>query len=66
VQSGAGKFSIAAKQTAAARVEVGLPASIDGAKKTEPQEITVHAESGGRSIGDVKLRVGLRKRTLPQ
>jgi LmbE family N-acetylglucosaminyl deacetylase len=66
VQSGAGKFSIAAKQTAAARLEVGLPASIDGAKKNEPQEITVHAESGGRSIGDVKLHVELRKRTLPQ
>ena len=66
VQSGAGKFSIGAKQTAAARLEVGLPASIDGAKKNEPQEITVHAESGGRSIGDVKLRVELRKRALPQ
>jgi LmbE family N-acetylglucosaminyl deacetylase len=66
IQTGAGKFSIGAKQTAAARMEVGLPATIDGAKKNEPQEITVHAESGGRSIGDVKLRVELRKRALPQ
>jgi LmbE family N-acetylglucosaminyl deacetylase len=66
VQSGAGKFSIAAKQTAAARLEVTLPVNIDKGKKNEPQEITVHAESGGRSIGDVKLRVELRKRTLPQ
>jgi hypothetical protein len=66
VQSGTGKFSIASKQTAAARVEVGLPASLDSAKKNEPQEITVHAESGGRSIGDVKLRVELRNRALPQ
>jgi LmbE family N-acetylglucosaminyl deacetylase len=66
VQSGAGKFSIAAKQTAAARMEVILPVSIDAAKKNEPQEITVKAESGGRSIGDVKLRVELRKRALPQ
>jgi LmbE family N-acetylglucosaminyl deacetylase len=66
VQSGAGKFSIAAKQTAAARMEVSLPAAIDGAKKNEPQEITVHAELGGHSIGDVKMRVELRKRTLPQ
>src|ERR1700730_16499528 len=66
MQSGAGKFSIGAKQTAAARMEVGLPATIDGAKKNEPQEISVHAESGGHSIGDVKLRVELRKRALPQ
>jgi len=66
VQSGEGKFSIGAKQTAAARLEVGLPATIDGTKKNDPQEITVHAKSGGRSIGDVKLRVELRKRTLPQ
>ena len=61
-----GQFSIAAKQTAAARLEVGLPATTDGANKNGLQEITVHAESGGRSIGDVKLRVELRKRALPQ
>ncbi|HEX3544352.1 MAG TPA: PIG-L family deacetylase, partial [Candidatus Acidoferrum sp.] len=67
VQSGIGKFSIAGKQTAASRIEVGLPATIDAAKKNEQQEIiTVHAESGGHSIGDVKLRVQLRKRALPQ
>jgi LmbE family N-acetylglucosaminyl deacetylase len=66
VQSGEGKFSIGAKQTAAARIEVGLPASADGDKKNEPHEITVHAKSGGRSIGDVRLRVELRKRALPE
>ena len=47
-------------------MEVALPASTDGAKKNELQEITVHAESGGHSIGDVKLRVELRKRSLPE
>jgi LmbE family N-acetylglucosaminyl deacetylase len=66
LQSGTGKFSIAAKQTAAARLEVSLPAITDGVNKNGLQEITVHAESGGRSIGDVKLRVELRKRALPQ
>jgi hypothetical protein len=67
VQGGIGKFSTAAKQTAASRVEVSLPATIDSAKRNEMQEIiTVHAESGGHSIGDVKLRVQLRKRALPQ
>jgi LmbE family N-acetylglucosaminyl deacetylase len=66
VQSGTGEFSVAAKQTAAARVEVALPGTTEGAKKNESQEITVHAESGGHSIGDVRLRVELRKRSLPQ
>jgi len=64
LQSGAGKFSIGAKQTAAARVEVSLPA--EAGKKNELQEVAVRAESGGKSIGVVKLRVELRKRALPQ
>jgi LmbE family N-acetylglucosaminyl deacetylase len=64
VQSGAGKFSIGTKQTAAARVEVNLPA--EAGKNNELHEITVRAESGGKSIGIVKLRVELRKRALPQ
>ena len=66
-QSGTGKFTVAAKQVAAARIEVNLPTQAEnGTKKTEPQEISVHAESNGQSIGAVKLRVELRKRTLPQ
>ena len=64
VQSGAGKFSIGAKQTAAARVEVSLPA--ETGKKNELLEVAVRAESDGKSIGVVKLRVELRKRALPQ
>src|SRR5450631_208462 len=51
VQSGAGKFSIGAKETAAARVEVSLPA--EAGKKNELQEVTVRGESGGKSIGVV-------------
>jgi hypothetical protein len=52
---------------AAARVEVNLPALAENdAKKTGPQEITVHAEANGQSIGEIKLRVELRKRALPQ
>jgi LmbE family N-acetylglucosaminyl deacetylase len=35
-------------------------------KKTTPQEVTVHGESNGKSIGDVKLRVLLRKSALPE
>jgi hypothetical protein len=66
-QSGTGKFKVAAKQVAAARIEVSLPALAEAtAKKPEPQEISVHAESNGQSIGEIKLRVELRKRALPQ
>jgi LmbE family N-acetylglucosaminyl deacetylase len=66
-QSGTGKFTVAAKQVAAARIEVNLPAPAEnGAKKPEPQEISVHAESNGQSVGEIKLRVELRKRALPQ
>ena len=67
LQSGAGKFTVAAKQVAAARIEVMLPAVPETeTKKPEPQEITVHADSNGQSIGEIKLRVELRKRALPQ
>ncbi len=66
-QSGTGKFTVAAKQVAATRVEVNLPARTENeAKNTKPGEITVHAESEGQSIGEIKLRVELRTRALPQ
>lgn len=66
-QSGTGKFSVAAKQVAAGRIEVSLPAIAENApKKTEPQEVAVRAEANGQTIGEVKLRVELRKHGLPQ
>ncbi len=67
IQSGTGKFTVGAKQVAAARIEVNLPAPAENAgKKPELQEVSVHAESNGQSIGEIKLRVELRKRALPQ
>ena len=66
-QDGTGKFTVAAKQVAATRIEITLPALAEnGSKKLEPQEISVHADSNGQSIGEIKLRVELRKRALPQ
>ncbi len=66
-QDGTGKFTAAAKQVAATRIEITLPALAEnGAKKLEPQEISVHADSNGHSVGEIKLRVELRKRALPQ
>src|SRR5438477_6252044 len=67
VQAGTGKFTVAAKQPAATRIEILLPAVAETeTKKPEPQEISVHAESNGQSIGEIRLRVELRKRALPQ
>jgi len=67
LQSGTGKFTLSAKQVAAARIEIMLPAFPETeTKNPEPQEISVHAESNGQSIGEIKLRVELRKRALPQ
>jgi LmbE family N-acetylglucosaminyl deacetylase len=67
LQGGAGKFTLAAKQWAAGRIEIALPALAEAGKsKEEAREVTVRAESGGQSVGVVKLRVELRKRALPE
>jgi LmbE family N-acetylglucosaminyl deacetylase len=64
---GAGKFVVAAKQVAAARVEIDLPALEEAAHgKQESREVTVRGESNGQNVGIVKLRVELRKRALPE
>jgi len=67
VESGDGKFLVAAKQVVAARVEISLPALNDGnATKQDAQEVAVHGAANGKSIGTVKLRVELRKKALPE
>jgi len=67
VQSGGGKFRVAAKQIGSARVEINLPPLAENAPRNqEAREITVRAETKGQSIGVVKLRVEPRKRALPE
>jgi LmbE family N-acetylglucosaminyl deacetylase len=67
MQTGEGKFQLAAKQVATPRIEIALPALGDTAKGNQgPQEVTVRAESNGQSIGGAKLRVELRKTALPE
>jgi LmbE family N-acetylglucosaminyl deacetylase len=67
VQSGTGKYEVPADYTAAARYEVNLPEISPGDQgKQELQDVTVHAESGGRPVGTVRLRVKLRTRALPE
>lgn len=64
-QSGTGKMSIAARQVGATRIEIRLPLLTENAKP-QLQEVTVRGESNGQPAGDVKLRVELRKRALPE
>jgi hypothetical protein len=46
---------------------VKLPMMSDAAgAKPQLQEVTVHAEANGQTIGEVKIRVELRKRALPE
>ena len=67
LQSGAGKFTIGAKQTNSTRVEINLPAVPEKSSgKPELQEVTIRAESNGQPIGAAKLRVELRPRALPE
>jgi hypothetical protein len=67
VANGTGKFVVASKQTAPARIEINLPLLADAKKtKEDAREVTVRAESNGVSVGVVKLRVELRKRALPE
>ena len=67
LQTDALKFVVGAKQTGATRLEINLPALSDPAPKNPvPAEISVHAEVHGQSVGDVKIRVELRKKALPE
>ena len=67
VVSGQGEFELPAESSTALRVEIETPAlSAEELRKTVPQEVTVHAEADGKSIGNVKLRVLLRANALPQ
>lgn len=67
LQTGTLKFVVGAKQMGAARIEVNLPTlSEPPPKNSEAQEIKVHSVANGQTIGDVKIRVELRKKALPE
>jgi len=56
MQSGTREFEWQRNRRPAARLEVNLPARRRmRRKKLEAQEVTVHAESNGQGLGDVKL-----------
>jgi LmbE family N-acetylglucosaminyl deacetylase len=67
VTSGAGTVKVGANQTAGTRVEITLGTLKDKAKgRDAAQAITVKAESGGKSVGEVVMKVELRKKALPE
>jgi LmbE family N-acetylglucosaminyl deacetylase len=63
------KFAIGPGQTGAVRLEIPLP-TLSGdsgtAQKPQPQEVSVQAQAGGQTVGEIKMRVELRKRALPE
>jgi LmbE family N-acetylglucosaminyl deacetylase len=74
IATGTGDFMVGGQQTAATRIEINLPAAPDAAAgktandavKKELPEVFVTAESNGKSVGVVSLRVELRKKALPE
>ena len=67
VTSGQGNLDLPAEMLTAVRIEIETPTlSAEELKKVAIQEIVVHAEANGKSIGDVKLRVALQNSALPQ
>jgi hypothetical protein len=67
VTSGAGKVKVGANQTAGTRVEIALGSVSDKTKGHDAAKlVTVRAESGGKSVGEVTMKVELRKKALPE
>jgi LmbE family N-acetylglucosaminyl deacetylase len=67
VSEGSGAFELPAEASTGIDLRIETPKLTDEQlKKTTPQEVTVHGESNGTPIGDVKLRVLLRKSALPE
>jgi LmbE family N-acetylglucosaminyl deacetylase len=67
IASGQGEFALPAEDLTELRVQIDTPTlSAEELKKAQPQVITVRAESNGKSLGEVKLRVLLRQGGLPQ
>lgn len=67
-QTNPAKFTAGPKQTGAVRIEINLPPWSDAspAQKPQPQEVSVQAQVAGQKVGEIKMRVELRKRALPE
>jgi len=64
---GDSKYLLRAKEDAQIHLDIDLPAiAATDATAREQHDITVRAEAAGKTVGELKLRVQLRKRALPQ
>lgn len=67
VESGAGNFQLPEEKLTATRVDIAIPAlTREEVNSSKPQEITVHAEMDGKSIGEIKMKVALQNGGVPQ
>ncbi|HUN64060.1 MAG TPA: PIG-L family deacetylase [Candidatus Sulfotelmatobacter sp.] len=64
---GSGAFTLPPEASTSIELMIDTPKLTDEQlKKATPQEVTVHGESNGKPVGDIKLRVLLRKNALPE
>jgi len=67
VETGAGNFLLPVEKLSAMRVDIAVPTlSREETNSSKPQEITVHAEMDGKSIGEIKMRVALQNGGVPE
>jgi LmbE family N-acetylglucosaminyl deacetylase len=67
IVAGQGEFALPAETFTDLRAEIETPIlSAEELKKAQPLEIIVKAETGGKSIGELHLRVLLQANALPQ
>jgi len=67
VESGAGSFQLPEEKLTAMRVDIAIPAlTREEVSSSRPQEITVHAEMGGKPFGEIKMRVALQNGGVPE
>ena len=67
VTAGQGEMELPQETLTALRVEVETPSlPAEELKKATTQEIVVHAEVNGKSVGEVRLGVALQNSALPQ
>jgi len=67
VETGAGNFQLPVEKLSAMRVDIAVPTlSREETNSSKPQEITVHADMDGKSIGEIKMRVALQNGGVPE
>ena len=67
VETGAGNFLLPVEKLSAMRVDIAVPTlTREEINSSKPQEIIVHADMDGKSIGEIKMRVALQNGGVPE